>query len=147
MKKIIVFFSLLLTTGLSVVFANEKVNPDQRTLDGFKKEFIAAQNVTWDKQGDYDKATFLLTGHRVIAWFNTAGQLEGCIRDIFFDQLPLIVMSAVDKRFAEADILTVREITNSDGTSYSITLETKSKKYSVKVGSSGNIDEVDKLLK
>lgn len=145
MKKTIIIFSLLLSTGLSEVFANEKVSPDQKTLDGFKKEFIAAQSVTWEKQGDFDKATFLLSGHRVIAWFNTAGQLEGCIRDIFFDQLPLIVMTAVDKRFTGADIYSVREITKNEVAYYSITLETKNKKYNIKVGSSGTIDEVDKL--
>lgn len=147
MKKIIVSFSLLMTSGLSIAFANDKVNPDQQILEGFKKEFIAAQSITWDKQGEYDRAIFLLMGHRVMAWFNTTGQLEGCIRDIFFDQLPLNVMKAVDKRFAEADILSVREITNADGTNYQITLETKSKKLNVKVGLSGSIEEVDKLTK
>ena len=147
MKKIIVSFSLLMTSGLSVAFANDNVNPDQQILEGFKKEFIAAQSITWDKQGEYDRAIFLLMGHRVMAWFNTTGQLEGCIRDIFFDQLPLNVMKAVDKRFAEADILSVREITNADGTNYQITLETKSKKLNVKVGLSGSIEEVDKLTK
>jgi hypothetical protein len=147
MKKIIVSFSLLLAAGLSTSFAATETNPDQRTLDGFNKEFIAAQNVSWDKQGEYDKATFLLAGHRVIAWFNSAGQLEGCVRDLFFDQLPLNVMTAIDKRFAGADILSVREITNSEGTSYRLTLETKNKKYNVKLGSSGNIDEVEKLAK
>jgi hypothetical protein len=147
MKKTIIFFSLLLTTSLSFVFANENVNPDQRILDGFKKEFIAAQSVTWERQGDFDKATFLLSGHRVIAWFNTAGQLEGSIRDIFFDQLPLTVMTAVDKRFADADIYSVREITKNELTSYSITLEAKNKKYTVKVGSSGTIEDVEKVAK
>ena len=147
MKKIIILFSLLLTTGLSFIFANENVNPDQKTLDRFKKEFIAAQSVTWEKQDDFDKATFLLSGHRVIAWFNTAGQLEGSIRDIFFDQLPLIVMTAVDKRFAGADIYSVREITRNELTYYSITLEAKNKKYTVNVGSSGTIEEVEKVSK
>ncbi len=147
MKKIIVSFSLLLSAGLSTVFATTEINPGQKTLDGFKKEFIAAESVTWDKQGDYDKATFQLTGHRVIAWFNAEGRLEGCIRDIFFDQLPLNVMKAVDKRFIAADILAVKEITNAEGTIYRITLETKKKKYSVKVGTYGNIDEVEKLAK
>ena len=147
MKKTIIIFSLLLTTGLSVVFANENVSPDKKTLEGFKKEFIAAQSVTWEKQDDFDKATFLLSGHRVIAWFNTDGQLEGSIRDIFFDQLPLTVMTAVDKRFVNADIYSVREITKNELTSYSITLEAKNKKYTVKVGSSGTIDEVEKVSK
>jgi len=146
MKKMFVSVSLLLTAGLSAVFAAGP-NPDQEVLDLFKKEFSAAQHVTWNKQDNYDKATFKLGGSWVIAYFNPAGQLEGCARDIFFDQLPLAVMSAVDKRFAEATIINVREITNIDGTSYRLTLEKNNKKYKVKVDTSGNISEVDRLAK
>ncbi|MDZ4793306.1 MAG: hypothetical protein SGI83_03425 [Bacteroidota bacterium] len=147
MKKIIVSFSFLLVAGISTAFAREDPGPDQKTLDLFKNEFKTAENVRWDKQGEYDKATFLLLGRRVIAWFNTANQLEGCVRDIFFDQLPLTVMKAVDKRFADADILAVSEISNTEGTSYRIILEVKNKKYNIKVGSAGNIDDVEKLAK
>jgi len=147
MKKIIVSLSFLLTTGLLNTFAADRIEPSKQVLDEFKKEFIAAQHVSWAKQGEYDKATFLLAGRRVIAYFNAAAQFEGCVRDIFFDQLPLTVMTAVDKRFAEAGIFDVREITNSEGTSYHITLEAKNKKYRIKVGATGNIDEVEKLKK
>jgi len=147
MKKIIVSFSLLLTTGLTAVFANNAPTPNEQVLASFKKEFSAAQDVTWNKQDNYDKATFLLGASWVVAYFSPAGQLEGCARDIFFDQLPLAVMSAIDKRFIAAEIINVREITNVDGTHYRLTLEAKSKKYKVKVDSSGNINEVDKLAK
>lgn len=147
MKKIIILFSLLLTAGLSTVFANPDPTPDEQVLNLFKKEFATAQNVAWSRQDDYEKATFLLMGHRVIAYFNQTGQLEGCIRDVFFDQLPLTVMTAVDRRFADAEITNVREVTNNDGTNYRIFLETKNKKYRIKVSSGGSIDEVEKLTK
>ncbi len=149
MKKIIISFLLLLTTGLSTAFATNVFDPDpnQEVLDEFKKEFGAAQNVSWDKQNDYEKATFLLGGSRIIAWFNSTGQLEGCVRDIFFDQLPLSVMMAFDKRFTAAEILEVREITNAEGTSYRIRLAAKRKKYSIKIGSTGSISEIEKLAK
>ena len=61
--------------------------------------------------------------------------------------MPLAVMSAVDRRFAEAAIINVREITNVDGTSYRLTLEKNNKKYKIKVDTSGNISEVDRLSK
>ena len=148
MKKIILSLSLLLSAGLSTVFAAADPNPDQQVLNLFKKEFTAAENVIWSRQGDYDKATFLLAGRRVVAWFNPqTTQLEGSIREVFFDQLPLSVMTAVDRRFPEAEISNIKEINNSEGTSYRILLDSKDKKYSVKVSSSGNISEVEKLTK
>lgn len=146
MKKIIISFSLLLTTAVTL-FANEAATPNEQVLASFKKEFSTAQDVSWNKQDNFDKATFLLGASWVVAYFSPAGQLEGCARDIFFDQLPLAVMSAIDKRFIAAEIINVREITNGDGTHYRLTLEAKSKKYKVKVDSSGNINEVDKLAK
>ena len=148
MKKIILIASLLFTAGASAVFANNDPQPDEEVLNLFKKEFTAAENVIWSRQGDYDKATFLLAGHRVVAWFNPqTTQLEGCIREIFFDQLPLTVMTAIDRKFARAEISNVKEINNTEGTSYKVLLESNKKKYSVKVSSDGNIDEVQKLTK
>ena len=138
----IVMFSVMLGTMLPAI-ANPY--PNQQVLNAFKKEFIAAQHVSWDKQDDFDKATFVLAGRRVVAFFSSEGQFEGCIRDIFFDQLPLSVMTTVDKRFGEAQILDVREITNAEGTSYRISLETKNNKYRIRVSSSGGINEIQKL--
>ena len=146
MKKIILSLSLLVTAGLSTVFAARDPNPDEQVLSLFKKEFTAAENVIWSRQGDYDKATFLLAGYRVVAWFNPqTAQLEGSVREIFFDQLPLSVMTAVDRRFEGAEISNVKEINNSEGTSYRILLNAKNKKYTIKVSSGGNISDVEKL--
>lgn len=145
MKKMILSLSLLLTAGLSAVFANKDPEPGQEVLDLFKKEFSSAEQVKWSRQGEYDKATFVLGGRRTIAYFNADGELEGSIRDLFYDQLPLTVMTAVDKRFADADIIDVREINNTEGTHYKIRLTAKNKKYSVKVQPTGNILDVEKL--
>lgn len=146
MKKMIASFSLCLTAGLSTVFAANP-DPNRQVLDVFKKEFATAQYVTWNKEDNLDKATFQLGANWVTAYFSTAGQLEGCVRDIFYDQLPLVVMTAVDKRFTDATIIEVREITNSEGTSYRVTLEKNTKKYKLKIDSFGQINQVDKLAR
>ena len=146
MKKISMFF-LLLSLGATTVFANEEPEPSQLVLSQFKKEFSTAENVSWDKQDEFDKATFVLMGRRVIAYFNSLGQLEGCVRDIFFDQLPLAVMTAIDKKFANAEIFDVNELSNAEGTSYRIRLTAKNRKYSIKVSAHGSISEVQKITK
>jgi hypothetical protein len=147
MKKIILSLFILGSAALSSVYANDGPDPDQDVLDLFKKEFSSAQNVSWTRQGDYHKATFVIGGRRAIAYFNADGELEGSMRDMFYDQLPLVVMNAVDKRFTDADIIDVREINNSEGTHYKIRLTQKGKKYSVKVDPSGSIGVVEKLVK
>lgn len=148
MKKIFVSLSLLLAVAGSTAFANVIIiDPNPGVAEVFKKEFAGAENVTWSRQDDYQKATFVLAGHRVIAYFNEENEFAGCIRDILYDQLPLIVTKAIDKKFPGAEMLDVREITNNDGTSYLLRADWNNKKYKVKITSDGNITDVEKLKK
>jgi hypothetical protein len=147
MKKIFVSVSLLLAAGLPSVFAGNDPNPDQEVLKLFNQEFAKAEEVTWSKQDDFDKATFMLGGSRAIAFFNQEGKLEGSARDINFAQLPLVVMTAVEKRFANAMIYTVTEISSENGTSYRVVLETENKKFRIKADQDGNTSIMEKLKK
>lgn len=145
MKKLFITIILGLAGFVPAAFAGNDPQPGQVVLESFKKEFANAEQVTWDKQEEFDKVTFLLAGSRAVAYFNAQGELAGSVRDLFFNQLPLSVMTAVDKRFPEAAIYDVREISNDYGTSYRITLEEKSKKKVVRVDSAGRISDVEKL--
>jgi hypothetical protein len=144
MKKIFISLSACLAAFGSPAFAATDPGPGQQVLESFKKEFINAEYVSWEKQEDFDKVTFMLAGSRAVAFYNNSGQLAGSIRDIFFNQLPLAVMTAVDRRFPEADVYDVREITNDEGTSYRLTVEEKGKKKTVRVDASGRINNVEK---
>lgn len=147
MKKLFLSLSLLLTIAVSTVLANDNVSVNEQVQAAFKKEFPGANLIEWNNPGEYYKATFMLWGHRTEAYFTEDGQLQGSVRSLFYNQLPLIVMTAVDKRFAGAEVLDVSEINNSTGTSYSLLLETGNKKYRVKADASGGITEVKKLKK
>ena len=147
MKKIFVSLSLLLAVIASSAFANKNTRPDPGIEEIFKQEFAGAEHVSWSRQDNYQKATFVLAGHRVIAYFNEYNELAGCIRDIFYDQLPIAVMKAADKKFPGADMQEVREITNSDGTSYLVSVNANNKKFKVKITPDGNITEIEKLKK
>ena len=141
MKKIILSLSLLLTTGVSVVLAAAEPKTDPRVQELFKKEFAGAESVQWSTIGDYEKVSFVLGGHRAEAYFTSEGELAGSVRDLFYDQLPLAVMKAVDNRFEGAGILDVREIANSEGTSYKLIIEKKNKKYNLSLSSNGDFIE------
>ena len=144
MKKIFVSMSLLMTVAASTAFANHINRSDPGVEEVFRQEFTGAEHVSWSQQENYQVATFVLAGHRAMAYFNEENELEGCIRDIFYNQLPLTVMKAIDKKYPSADKQEVREIINSDGTSYTLRVELKNKKYKIRVTSSGNITEVEK---
>jgi hypothetical protein len=145
MKKIFVSLSILLTAATA--FAHTTTLPDPGVEEVFKKEFAGAQHVTWSQQDDYQKATFILGGYRVVAYFNEENEFAGCIRNILYDQLPLIVTKTVDKKYPGADLLEISEITNGDGTAYLLRVQTNNKKLKVKITSDGNITEIEKLKK
>ena len=143
MKKIILSLSFVMAVT-AATFANV-VDPDPEVVEAFKREFPGAQLVNWTEQGDYQRATFILAGHRSIAYFNQANELVGCMRDLFFDQLPIVVMKAIDKKFPSASFAEVREINNADGTSYLLTVEQGKKKYKVKLTSEGFFTSTEKI--
>jgi hypothetical protein len=146
MKRL--FFSLSLM--LTVIAATAAADPDpvsEEVRTSFKKEFPGAQVLSWSDVGELVKATFLYSGYRSEAYFNEEGELQGSVRNIFYNQVPLAVSKEVDRKFADADVLEVSEITNPNGTSYIIRLESEKKKYKIQVDASGNTIRSEKVKK
>jgi hypothetical protein len=146
MKKLFLSLSLMLTVAGTVI-ANDRTNVNEQVETAFKKEFPGASHIKWNKPGEFYKATFMLWNHRIEAYFTEDGQLQGSIRSLLFNQLPLSVITSIDKRFEGADILEVNEINNTVGTTYTLSLEVNNKKYRVKADASSGITEVKKLKK
>jgi hypothetical protein len=66
----------------------------------------------------------------------------GSVREVLFTQLPFAIVRSLNKSFAGADILSIREITNTEGTSYRVFLEAQQKKFYAKVSFNGNPIEI-----
>lgn len=147
MKKLFLSLFSMFTIATAIAFTNTDPGINEQVQESFKKEFAGAELVKWTNTGDYVKATFILRGYRTEAYFTQKGQLEGSVRSLFYNQLPLAVMTSLDKRFGNADVFDVNEITNSSGTTYRITLESKGRKYLAKVNTAGNLTDIQKLKK
>jgi uncharacterized membrane protein YkoI len=145
MKKYILSLSVMLTIAASSSFANSYPSSEEKAKESFKKEFAGAESAIWKEAGEYYKVNFLFRGYTVEAYFNAAGELEGSIRLLSFNELPLNIISAVNKRFVDADVLDVYELNNSEGTSYRLTLKSDGKKYRIRMDSNGGITEKEKM--
>lgn len=144
MKKLIVSLATVLATGLAPAFAHT-TNDNPRAEKVFAQQFAGAENVKWTElSDDYVKASFTLSGIRVEAYFNQDGELEGTLRNLFYNQLPLAVMQTVSHKFTGAVIVEIKEITNNESTSYRIVLELKNTKYNLKLNSFGEITEQER---
>ena len=140
-----VSLSLLLSVMATTAFAADNINKEVQA--SFRKEFPSAQSPSWISAGDYLKATFILDGHRTVAYFTVEGKFAGSMRSIFFDQMPLAASKAIDKKYENADVLEVYEITNDEGTNYRVTLVAAARTYKVNVDANGNISEAEKVKK
>ncbi|HEX4876382.1 MAG TPA: hypothetical protein VFV31_06890 [Chitinophagaceae bacterium] len=145
MKKMILSLSFMLSLAAVTSFAAPDPEINEKVLEAFSKEFAGAELVEWKEVGSHYKATFVLNGYRTEAYFSEKGELEGSARSLFFNQLPLVVMTAVDKRFANAGILDVTEMNSSSGTYYRISLETVKNKYRIRVYADGTIVDTERL--
>jgi hypothetical protein len=145
MKRIFLLLPLLLVVASITAFSRLNNSVDPRTEQVFKTEFAGAANVTWSKEGDFLKVSFTWAGHQAVAYFTTDAKLVGCIRGLFFNQLPLTVIRSVERNFKTAVIIEIREISNDEGISYRLALEYKNKKHKIRLNSFGDILENEKL--
>lgn len=146
MKKIILSAVITLTMGVAALATIDPViNP--RAQEVFKKEFTGAEMVKWSTEGTYSKASFVLGGNSVIALFNRDGELLGSVRNIFYNQLPLSVITSFEKCFENATVIDITEVTNVNGTRYKVTMEYKNKKVSASLYTDGTLESLVKLKK
>ncbi|HEX2629311.1 MAG TPA: hypothetical protein VHM26_09870 [Chitinophagaceae bacterium] len=146
MKKIILSLCVLAISSAALFAADQPVN-NPKAHETFRKEFSGAQSVNWSLEGQFAKASFVLGGNSAIAWFDGEGALVGSMRDLSYNQLPLVVMTSLEKRFPQAASIDIREITNDDGTRYKLTIEHNAKKFKVALYPDGTIESVQRVKK
>ncbi|MBN8666545.1 MAG: hypothetical protein J0M30_03515 [Chitinophagales bacterium] len=123
MKKTILALVLMFTMGISSVFAGEEAVSPQ-VLTAFKSEFASAKEVNWTVSSRYYKAAFSLNGQRIYAYYSLEGQYLGMSRNLTTQQLPLHLMSTIQKTFSNDHWVTdLFELSNEEGNNYYLTLE------------------------
>lgn len=121
-----------------------KPDPVQTT---FQDEFKGAEAVKWTDEADYTFASFVLNNTHVIAYFDYSGELLGTARNILFDQLPLSVVTEVNKHFPTAITYDIIEFTNGSGTFYKMIAETPTHSYKLNVLANGDLSVESKTKK
>jgi hypothetical protein len=146
MKKFIIAFVSILTVVTSSAFAgvHEGTNP---ALQTFQNEFKGAIDVKWTESKDVISASFVLGNSRAIAYFNYSGELLYTARNVLFNQLPLVVVTEINKRFGSSPVYDITEYTTGSETFYTMRAETSTRKLKLKVSSNGDISVTKKEKK
>lgn len=123
MKKSILMWAMMLTMGLSSVFANNEETINQKAVSSFKKEFSQAQDVKWESSKDFVKATFKLNDQVMFAYYSQTGDLMAITRNVLSNQLPINLLSNLKKDYRAYWISDLFEISTSTDASYYVTLQ------------------------
>ena len=146
MKRTIVSLAVTFILGISAVFADNVPDGNDKAREKFTRDFPGASLVQWGQQDEYLKVSFVLNNVRVMAFFDRDGEFQGSVNTIFLDQLPIAVRTSFDKRFKDAVILEIFEITNPEITRYKIVLDTKGTKYTAFLYYDGTIGQIQKTI-
>lgn len=143
MKKIVVTvaFAAAILVGNSS-FAADKKDPGYVVKEAFKREFAQVKNVTWDALSAEDgiyKASFVLNNESVQAYFSAGGEYIGTARTISVNQLPIMVIKELAKKYDTDTVQDVLEYSSGNEVSYYITTATNKGKLMLKATGNGTI--------
>jgi hypothetical protein len=147
MKKIILALSMLAVVGISSSYANEDLKVSKKILSAFQSDFNSAVNPRWSLEQEFYKVSFTNMDMEVEAYYDEEGLLVGSVRRLAFEQLPLAIIHEFNRRFENAPVKNVVEITNAEGTSYRIWTAKGNKNYKLRATASGELVVIQKTKK
>jgi hypothetical protein len=123
MKKSILGLVIMIMAGLSSAFAEKGIEVNPAVIASFNKDFGNVKTVSWEKQKDYDKATFSMNDQVLFAYYKEDGELLAIVRNMLSNQLPINLMTDLKNNFLGYWVSDLFEMASGNKTSYFITLE------------------------
>ncbi|MEV4882374.1 hypothetical protein MRBLMN1_000841 [Chitinophaga ginsengisegetis] len=149
MKKLILLVSAALVLSANVLFAspyetivNNKINST------FHDSFNGATDVKWYTDDNKTfTAKFTMSNTKVTAFFKEDGTLLATSRYLQAEQLPLKVLSKLNKKYPNTSIYCVVEYASSDNVVYFVTLESTDTWTVIKTDTDANMKVYSRLKK
>jgi len=145
MKKLILSITTILIIGVSSLSANTDTINTVKAREVFKKEFPNAESAKWSKEGGYTKVSFLLYGKGAFALFTPEGDLMGTVRNMFYAETPINVITSFEKRFKNPKVYSIVEINCEKGISYRLLFDNEQKRYEATINNDGTLGKVHRI--
>lgn len=144
MKKLIILTCLFAT--LSVAASNPpEVN--EKVLKAFNETFMKATDVVWNEMQNLYEARFKQSEIVTRAIYDTEGNLLRTTRYYSQENLPINILTKLQKRYAGKSVYGVTELSSEDEVSYHITLQDEKNWYIIKADNYGNLELTKKFQK
>ena len=132
MKLLIALVTAAASLLANVSSAADKIEIAPAAIQSFKSTFAQASEVNWSVANNLYKADFALNGQYASVFYDAEGGLVATTRNISSLQLPLTLQANLKKEYADYWISDLFELTNADGISYFVTLQSGDTKLILK---------------
>jgi len=143
MKKLIIFtclFAVLSATASNPPEVSEKV------LKAFNETFMKATEVVWHEVQNLYEASFKQSEVISRAIYDQDGNLLRTTRYYSQENLPINILTKLQKRFAGKSVYGITELSTDDEVSYHITMQDEKNWYIIKADNWGGL-ELEKKYK
>ena len=141
MKKLMA--SIMLVAAASVVFSQKIKDTDvpSPVKESFKKSFPLAREVKWEKEKNAFEAEFKLNNHEQTATLNANGELQEIETEIPKGDLPVSILSALDKDYHGDKVEEAARIDARGAISYEVELMNGKDRLEIVYDSKGKLVE------
>jgi len=101
MKQLFFMALLVIATGTSAFAGANTIST--KVNDHFTAAFKNAKNVDWKTDAKFDKASFVLDGKKVQAFYDVEGELIGTSKTWDFDKLPKSALETLTTKYTYPD--------------------------------------------
>lgn len=122
MKKLFMAALLCVTLAASA-FAKDTKKMSAIAIRNFNIEFTKASEVNWTSTKNFLKATFVLDGEKMNAFYNQDGEKIGTSKAITIDELPVKTKRALAKDFGGYTVNEAIEFSTTDEVANYISVE------------------------
>jgi len=148
MKKIVLSLAIAAVMLSSFTTYAADKTPRAVVKQALTREFSQAKDVEWttvSKDGVY-QAKFTYNNETLQAFFTEDGEFLGTTRQITKNQLPILIVSALEKQYADFRVVTVFEYSKTDGLAYYITVVSPDNAMVLKATGSGDLSVFKKNI-
>jgi hypothetical protein len=149
MKKLIAILGASILLYANSLFANVyETTVSKKISTSFTDAFAGAKDVKWYTDDNKTfTAKFTLNNNKVTAFYREDGSLMATSRYLTGEQLPLNVLSRLNRKYSDCSIYSVVEYTAEEHTVYYLTLENKDSWIIVKADEDGTLRTNKKMKK
>ena len=144
MKKLIIFTCLF--AALSATASNPP-EVSEKVLKAFSDTFMKATDVVWHEMKNFYEASFKQSEVISRAIYDQEGNLVRTTRYYSQENLPINILTKLQKRYAGKSVYGVTELSTEEQVSYHITMQDEKNWYIIKADNLGSLELEQKFKK